>query len=431
VAGDQQGGVSLLDMNGSVQRALTLSQYAIHALAYNPATGDYFAGDANGSLFALSRTGKRLLNRAVTGSSIEALLPTPTGHLLLVPGDGRWLDVNPAALGGLQEETGVRTAWLGFDGAVLLALLVALVVAVRRLRRLAAAVWRARLAYAFALPAIVLIALFTYYPAAMAIYYSFTSFSLRNVTQFVGLTNYQQILTSDFYFRTGLVNMVILTVASILKAVTVPLLVAELIFWLRHRVPQYIFRTLFVLPAVVPGLVFTLLWRQVYDPRTGLLNEFLGAVGLSQWQHAWLGDASTALWAIVAVGFPYVDAFAFLILLGGLLNINAEFFDAAKVDGAGWWARFRHVDVPLLLAQFRILLFFAITGTVQGFASIFILTQGGPGYATYVPALQMYFHIADGDFGYASAIGVILFVMIFVATLFILRFRRQEAVEAA
>src|SRR5438876_692040 len=202
------------------------------------------------------------------------------------------------------------------------------------------------------------------------------------------------------------------------------------VFWLRHHVHQNLFRTLFVLPAVVPGLVFTLLWRQVYDPRTGLLNEFLAAVGLSPWQHAWLGDASTALWAIVAVGFPYVDAFGFLILLGGLLNINAEFFDAAKVDGAGWWARFRHVDVPLLLAQFRILLFFAITGTVQGFASIFILTQGGPGYATYVPALQMYFHISDGDFGYASAIGVILFVMIFVATLFILRFRRQEAVEA-
>jgi ABC-type sugar transport system permease subunit len=431
LAGDQQGGVSLLDLHGTLKRALTLSQYPIHALAYDPATGDYFAGDANGSLFALSGTGKLLLNRAVIGSSIETLLPTPTGHLLLVPGDGRWLDVNPAALGGLREEAGVRTAWLGFDGTVLLAILVALVVAVRRLRRLAVAVWRARLAYAFALPAVVLIALFTYYPAAMAISYSVTNFSLRNVTQFVGLANYQHILTSDFYFRTGLANMVILTVASILKAVTVPLLVAELVFWLRHHVHQYLFRTLFVLPAVVPGLVFTLLWRQVYDPRTGLLNEVLGAVGLSPWQHAWLGDASTALWAIVAVGFPYVDAFAFLILLGGLLNINAEFFDAAKVDGAGWWARFRHVDVPLLLAQFRILLFFAITGTVQGFASIFILTQGGPGYATYVPALQMYFHISDGDFGYASAIGVILFVMIFVATLFVLRFRRQEAVEAA
>jgi ABC-type sugar transport system permease subunit len=333
VAGDQQGGVALLDLHGTMKRALTLGQYPLHALAYDPATGDYFAGDTNGSLFALSSTGKLLLNHAVTGSSIEALLPTQTRHLLVVPGDGRWLDVNPAALGGLQEETGVRTVWLGFDGAVLLVILVALVVAVRRLRRLAAAVWRARLAYAFALPAIVLIALFTYYPAAMAIYYSFTSFSLRNVTQFVGLANYHQILTSDFYFHTGLINMMILTVASMLKAVTVPLLVAELVFWLRQRVPQYLFRTLFVLPAVVPGLVFTLLWRQVYDPRTGLLNEFLAAVGLSQWQHAWLGDASTALWAIVAVGFPYVDAFAFLILLGACLTSTSSYSTPRRSTG--------------------------------------------------------------------------------------------------
>jgi ABC-type sugar transport system permease subunit len=265
----------------------------------------------------------------------------------------------------------------------------------------------------------------------MAIYYSFTDFSLRTVTQFVGLDNYRQVLTSDFYFRTGLVNMLILAVASVIKTMTVPLLVAELIFWLRNHVHQYVFRTLFVLPAVVPGLVFTLLWRQVYDPRTGLLNELLGAIGLPQLQHAWLGEPSTALWAIVAVGFPYVDAFAFLILLGGLLNINAEFFDAAKVDGAGGWSRFRHIDLPLLTAQFRILLFFAVAGTVQGFASIFILTQGGPGYATYVPALQMYLQIADGNFGYASAIGVILFVMIFVATLVILRLRRDDALETA
>jgi len=278
-------------------------------------------------------------------------------------------------------------------------------------------------------PAIALIGVFTYYPAITAVYYSLTDFSLRNVTQFVGLQNYQQIITSDFYFRTGLVNMALIVITSMIKAVTVPLLVAELIFWLRNKTHQYVFRTLFVLPAVVPGLVFTLLWKQVYDPRTGLLNQLLAVVGLPQLQRAWLGDAGTALWAVIGVGFPYVDAFAFLILLGGLLNINGEFFDAAKVDGASWWSRFRHIDLPLLVSQFRILLFFAITGTVQGFAAIFILTQGGPGTATYVPALQMYLRISNGDFGYASAIGVVLFAMILVATLFILRFRRQDAVE--
>jgi ABC-type sugar transport system permease subunit len=171
------------------------------------------------------------------------------------------------------------------------------------------------------------------------------------------------------------------------------------------------------------------MWRQVYDPNTGLLNQLLASTGLSRFQHAWLGEDRTAIWAIVGVGFPFVSAFAFLIFLGGLLNINGEYFDAAKVDGARWWQRLMHLDLPLLLPQFRILLFFAIVGTVQGFASIFILTRGGPGTATYVPALQMYLRIADGDFGYASAIGVVLFVVIMILTVFVLRFRRNEAVE--
>ncbi|MGH2530751.1 MAG: carbohydrate ABC transporter permease, partial [Thermomicrobiales bacterium] len=106
------------------------------------------------------------------------------------------------------------------------------------------------------------------------------------------------------------------------------------------------------------------------------------------------------------------------------------YFDAAKVDGARWWQRLRNIDLPLLLPQFRILLFFAVVGAVQGLANVFILTGGGPGTATYVPALQMYLRISAGDFGYASAVGVVLFVLILLLTLVILRFRRNEAIEA-
>ena len=95
-------------------------------------------------------------------------------------------------------------------------------------------------------------------------------------------------------------------------------------------------------------------------------------------------------------GFPFLSAFAFLIYMGGLLNINAELFDSAQIDGAGAWRRFWHIDVPLLEPQFRLLLFFAFAGSIQGFANILIFTRGGPGYSTYVPALQMYLQIASG-----------------------------------
>ena len=114
----------------------------------------------------------------------------------------------------------------------------------------------------------------------MAFYYSFTNYSLRAITEWVGLDNYRNILLEDAYFRTGIKNMLIITVTSVIKTLTVPLLIAELIFWLRNSWHAYIFRTLFILPTVVPGLVFTLMWRQIYDPDTGLLNEVLGLLGL-------------------------------------------------------------------------------------------------------------------------------------------------------
>jgi raffinose/stachyose/melibiose transport system permease protein len=200
--------------------------------------------------------------------------------------------------------------------------------------------------------------------------------------------------------------------------------VAELIFRLRNSVHQYVFRTLFVLPAVVPGLITVFLWRMVYDPYAGLLNQILRVVGLSEWTTAWLGNESTALWAIIGAGFPYISAFPFLIYMGGLLNISTEMYDAARIDGANWWRQFWRIDVPLLLPQMRLLIFFTLAGTIQGFAQIYIYTRGGPGYATYVPGLQMYYQLAEGDFGYASAIGVLLFIVIFAGTLFSLRFRR-------
>jgi ABC-type sugar transport system permease subunit len=221
--------------------------------------------------------------------------------------------------------------------------------------------------------------------------------------------------------------MMIILITSIFKSIATPLLVAELIFWLRKETHRYVFRTLFVLPAVVPGLVGTLLWRQVYDPIGGLLNQVLRGVGLEHLQRAWLGNEQTALWAIIGAGFPWIGAFPFLVYLGGLLNINAELYDAAKIDGSGWWARFWRIDMPLLAPQHGLILFFTFLGSIQGFGNILIYTRGGPGYATYVPGLQMFLKIAEGDFGYASAIGMILFAMVMLGTALRFVWRGAEA----
>jgi ABC-type sugar transport system permease subunit len=125
-------------------------------------------------------------------------------------------------------------------------------------------------------------------------------------------------------------------------------------------------------------------------------------------------------------GFPWIGAFAFLVYFGGLINISKELYDAAKIDGASAWTRFWRMELPLLKPQLRILLFFSYLGSIQSYASIYVYTRGGPGFATYVPGLQMYLTISDeGNYGYASALGVVLFIIVFAGTVMNFRFNRR------
>lgn len=435
LVGDDWGNVSLLRAHdGTVLWETAVTPYPIRSLTADAAGQTLLAGDSHGGLFLLDGEGHLIFGQRATESSIEAFVPAAEDWVVL-PREGAWLRLRPQLVADTQQAARLRLLWLGGNALLALLLGAGLVLTLPRLRRgartLGRALYRSRTAYLFIAPSMGLILLFSYYPAVLAFYYSFTDFSVRNVTaEFVGLQNYLTILRDDFYFRVGFGNMLLILVTGVLKVLSVPLLVAELVFWLKNHVHRYLFRTLVVFPAVVPGLVTTLLWRLIYDPNVGLLNQLLRTLGLGHLQRAWLGDERTAIWAIIGAGFPFLSAFAFLIYLGGLLNINPELYDSAQIDGAAWWRRFWHIDVPLLEPQFRLLLFFAFTGAIQGFAHIYIYTRGGPGYATYVPALQMYLKIADGgDFGYASAIGVLLFGLIFLGTVVILRFRREVTVQ--
>lgn len=430
--GDDRGNVTLLDRASGEPRWVTnVASYPIRSVGFVPGQATVLAGDAEGHLVALDAEGRRRFSADGAEGAIEAFVPDGSGdRVIAIPREGAWLTVVPSAITDAALAGRLRLAWLVVDGVLSGFIAGAAVAAVPRwrvaARRFGVRLRRSRTAYLFLFPACTLVGVFGYYPLGMAVWYSLTDASSRNVTEFVGLRNYVEILTDDFYFRTGLANLGLILATDVLKVLSVPLLTAELIFWLRNRVHRYIFRTLIVGSAVVPGLVTTLLWRLIYAPNVGLIDASLAAIGLGGWQRAWLGDDGTAIWAIIGTGFPFLSAFAFLIYLGGLLDINPELHDAAALDGANQFHRFYHVDVPLLVPQFRLLLFFAFLGSLQGFAGIYILTRGGPGYSTYVPALEMYLRLTEqGDFGYASAIGVLLLVVVFLATLPLLRFRRE------
>jgi len=294
-------------------------------------------------------------------------------------------------------------------GAMGAGLLVFGILGVFALRR--PAVWRARNSYLFLLPTFLTLILFSYYPIFSAFSHAFTEWKGNGDSTWVGAANFRELFHDDV-MGSSTQNAVILLIARVFITLTVPLAVAEAIFGLRSLRWQYVYRVLFVIPMVVPGIVMLLVWAFFFDYNLGPLNNALGAVGLNSWKQAWLGDPKLSLYSLIGIGFPWVGGFALLVYYAGLQNIPTDVFDSALIDGAKGLTRFRHIDLPLLLGQTRLLMVLAFIGGVQEFQSQLLLTNGGPFYSTMAPGLHMYLTAMTFDrMGYACAIGVVLFAV--------------------
>jgi len=285
--------------------------------------------------------------------------------------------------------------------------------------------WRHRASYLFLLPTFLFLAVFNYVPALSGLAHAFTEWETGGQAHWIGPGNFQK-MASDEFLRLGLINQVILLVANLVKTLVFPLIAAEMLFHLRSRRLQYALRTGLLIPMVVPGMVGVLLWGFIYDPNIGLLNNLLTGIGLKSLTRAWLGDWHTALPAVIGVGFPWISGLALLIYLAGLIAIPQDVLDSSAVDGASGLRRIWSVDLPLIRGQMRLLAALTIIGTLQDFGSLLVLTGGGPGLATHVPALHMYYQaFRFGHYGYASAIGFVLFLTILAFTLTNMRVGRS------
>lgn len=283
--------------------------------------------------------------------------------------------------------------------------------------------------YIALLPAVVLLVVFEWYPAISAFINSLYNWNGGTVHQFIGLKNYTE-LFQDASFVTSVKNGAIFTVVRMILQLVFPFIAAELIANLRSEGLAHFWKVLFISPMVVPGLAMMLVWRFIYQPQLGLLNQFLGAVGLDSWTRAWLSDPHTALAALSVERFPWLATLQFLILLGGLQAIPREVIESSTLDGAGWLSRARLIEIPYIAPQIAIVLVFTAINMVQQFALFLVLTDGGPGDATLVPGLYLY-HSAFTflRFGYASAIGVLMFIVLLILAVISLRLGRQRTQE--
>jgi raffinose/stachyose/melibiose transport system permease protein len=281
------------------------------------------------------------------------------------------------------------------------------------------------LPYLFVAPALLFAAVFLYYPSVSALFHSFFDWDGSQSMTFIGLRNFTDML-NDPVMSLSFQNVLKLTAFGMAVELIVPLTVARLIIALRRSRAQEAFRVLFVIPLVVPLVVFYLMWQFIYDPTTGLLNSTLALLHLP-WQPGWFGDPHLALVSLMFVGFPFVDGFGLLIYTAGLQAIPQEVLDAAQVDGAGAIARFFRVEIPLILGQIRLLMVLTLIQGIQQITPVLILTGGGPANLTSVPGLVMYNDaFYNNQFGYACAIGSVMFLIIMILSVLNLRFLRPS-----
>ena len=293
-------------------------------------------------------------------------------------------------------------------------------------RSLVRRILRSKECYLLLIPTFGLVLLFNYYPAVSALYHSLFEWNGANVNRFIGVENFVK-MAGDPTIWLSMGNLVKLTLVSLIINLTFPLAAAALIYHLRQLRMAYFYRVLFVVPMVVPGVVVLMIWRFIYHPNIGLLNEFLNVIGLGDLARPWLGDFQLALYAIIFIGFPWVAGIGTLIYLAGFQAIPTELMDAAAIDGASVWKRFWLVELPLVASQIKLIVILTVIGSFQGFATIFVMTNGGPGTTTMVPGLYLYRNAMQyGKMGYACAIGTVLFVLTLILTYLNTRYIRSS-----
>lgn len=280
-------------------------------------------------------------------------------------------------------------------------------------------------AYLLILPTFAFIGYFLYYPAYRALTGGFTHWDGFNSPTWAGLENFRR-AWDDAILREATRNNLIWAVIEITLSLIPAFVIAALIFHVMQDRWRYIYRTLFVIPIIVPTIVTVLLWRYFYQGE-GLINVILERVGLDGWTHFWIGDPDTALYALALMGFPWVGAFNMLIFYAGLQSIPEEVLEAAELDGASGLTRLRTIEIPMVSAQFKLLLILAIIQSGQNILTPLVMTRGGPGYSTYTVSYYMYeTAVSYGEFGYSMAIALMLFILIMLLTALSQRFTSSD-----
>ncbi|MCL6429423.1 MAG: sugar ABC transporter permease [Anaerolineae bacterium] len=277
------------------------------------------------------------------------------------------------------------------------------------------------LGYLFISPAILGLVVWTVGPLVFSIWLAFQDWDIVSTARFVGLENFRTALFGDEFFWISLWVTFKYTIVSVPTTLTVSFLLALLLNANVRGMPVY--RTLFYMPSLTPAVAGAALWKWIYNPEYGLANYFLRQLGLPKLN--WLFDpvwVMPALWLMNLWG----AGGGTVIFLAGLQGVPKEYYDAASIDGANAWGRFRHITIPMVSPIIFYNLIIGIINTFQVFTAGYLMTNGGPSNATLFYVLYLYRNAFKWlNMGYASALAWILFLLVLVVTMFVFKYIGQ------
>lgn len=276
----------------------------------------------------------------------------------------------------------------------------------------------------FVVPALAFYVVFVLRPVALTAQYSLYRWDGIGPSTWVGLANYGRVFTDpDLY--DSLVNAFKLIVFFSGIPVVLGLAIAATIRRIAESRLALVARTVIFLPQVIPLVAAGIAWSWLLSS-TGVVNQLLSLLGLGEATRAWLGDFSTALPAVGMIGAWVLLGLCTLLLLAGMSKIDPALYEAARLDGAGAWREFVSITVPSLRQEIAVCVTVTVIAALASFDIVYISTQGGPGNATMVPGLQIYYlAFSERDVGMASALAMVLMVLVIACALPIQRLTKD------
>ncbi|MGE5583413.1 MAG: carbohydrate ABC transporter permease [Bacillota bacterium] len=265
-------------------------------------------------------------------------------------------------------------------------------------------------------------------PIVLSVYYGMTDWTGIGKMHFVGLANFQEILTKDPTFWLSLFNALILTIVTLFIQNPFALIVCVMLLACNRG--ERFFRTVYFIPAIISVVVTTRLWIAVFSPQYGLLNKFLSLIGLGSLGMDWLSNIHTALGSVIFIVIWQGFGWAVLFYYAGLVGIPKDLQEAARIDGANGLKLYTRVIIPLMMPVIKAIAVIGLISCLKQMETVYLSTGGGPGDLTQFLANYLYIKaFVSGQYGYGNALSVLFVIICVLGTYLLDRFTRTDTGE--